>query len=47
MGGEAAAGDHEVAGWCSQLEAGRRTTTAEVLELVYERQPDDRTVDIV
>ncbi|MDX3186823.1 helix-turn-helix domain containing protein [Streptomyces sp. MN03-5084-2B] len=44
---EAAAGDPEVAQWCTQLEAGRRTTIADVLELVYERRPDERTVDIV
>jgi AcrR family transcriptional regulator len=44
---EAAAGDPEVAQWCAQLETGRRTTVAEVLELVYGRQPDERTLDIV
>ncbi|MFF1611952.1 TetR/AcrR family transcriptional regulator [Amycolatopsis sp. NPDC058278] len=44
---EAGASDSEVAQWCTQLEAGRRTTIAEVLELVYGRQSDQRTVDIV
>ncbi|RSN19320.1 hypothetical protein DMC61_39860 [Amycolatopsis sp. WAC 04169] len=44
---EAAAGDPEVADWCTELEAGRRTTMSEMLELVYGRQADDRIVDIV
>jgi hypothetical protein len=44
---EAAAGDREVAQWCTQLETGRRTTIVELLELVYGRPPDERTVDIV
>lgn len=44
---EAAAGDPEVAQWCTGLEEGRRVTIAEVLELVYDREPDQRTTDIV
>jgi len=44
---EAAAGDPEVAQWCTQLETGRRTTIVELLELVYGRQSDERTADIV
>jgi AcrR family transcriptional regulator len=42
---EAAAGDAEVARWCTEHEERRRQTTAQWLRVVYERPVDDTTLD--
>jgi AcrR family transcriptional regulator len=42
---EAAAGDAEVAGWCTEHEQRRRQTLAEWLGMVYGRSVDDATLD--
>lgn len=44
---EAAAGDPEVARWCSEHEERRRQTTARWLEPIYRRTFDDRTTDVL